>query len=211
MKHCNSLECYINSFSEAIDSIYKIFSAKSHLEYCLFTIRRTFLLLPDVDSQVWNEPGRFSFLEDMYRGLFMMSRIVHDFRIFESRGEFMDFFIRFKASFISLKVFQTLYPFLPKFKFDCRALNFFKHWYLYRSFDADIVSKYAKLHAACISNDDKVIFSKNDFKPVASTFEYNIIKRLSSEARSTIDEWIKAESLVKEKPTEFVFFLFQGS
>ena len=129
MRHCNSLKCYANSFSEAIDLIYKMFSWGTNLEYCLFTIRRTFLLLPDVDFQVWNEPGRFSFLEDMYRGLSMMSEIGQKFQIL-LRVDFMDFFIRFKASYISLKVFQTLYPVVPKFKFDCRPLNFFKHWYL---------------------------------------------------------------------------------
>ena len=206
MRHCKSLECYAKFFSEAIDLIYKMYLANTHLEYCLLTIRRTFLLLPDVDSLIWNESGQFAFLEDMYRGLFMMSKIVQKFRIFEEGVKFLDFFIRFKASFISLKVFQTLYPDLPKFKFDCRPLDFFKHWYLFRSFDADLANKYAKLHAACISNEYNAIFLENDFTPVATTFEYHIIERLSSKAEITIDKWIKDESLVKENPTKFDLF-----
>ena len=206
MKSCTSMKCYITSFSEVINAVFKIYEDKAYLEYCLLTIRRTFLLLPDVDSQIWSEDGTFTFLEDIYLAIFMMSDIVKEFQIIPDRADFIDFFVRFKAAYIALKIFRTCYPKEQKFKFDCRPIAFVKNWYLFRSFDADTVQKFAKLYASCTSEFEYVIFSKNNLDPDTSSFEYKLIKSLSSGTDKAIEAWINSEGYHQDRSPQIIMF-----
>lgn len=158
-KNCKTLTCHMKSFSQVLHVISPMYDAKLNLEYCLLAIRRTFLLLPEVESAIWTENGDFLYLENIQSAIRILLTLGSEFDDFTKDFPMsVDAFIKFKAANIALKIYRTLHPQEKAFKFHCSSIRFFREWSLLGTFDVGLSRKLANLYAECISDDSEVFF-----------------------------------------------------
>ena len=211
---CLTVECVYLAISKVTAVIVKLDRGTLSPDYCRLTIRRALMLLPQAHSSVWEEAGNvnrhYELLADIEFFIEVLAKLQPASHLLtegemrtDNRPSGMDAFLISKATAISLILFQKIAPEHPLFKFSCNTLTFFNHWYLQRSFSAQVQLQFALVLARCNNDPNRITFNPTEGLTSFTDELKKIPERvkLTAAVQEAFEKWTESLKKTRESKT----------